>query len=118
MNLAEFDYHLPAELIAQEPLEDRAASRMLVVYRDGQRWEDRAFRDFPQFLRAGDCVVFNDSRVFPARLLGQRPRRGAARYFYFERSPRTAATGRRWSGRAARCAIGERIEFLSALGPR
>ena len=47
MHLSEFDYHLPPELIAQEPLADRAASRMLVVYRNEGRWEDRAFRDLP-----------------------------------------------------------------------
>ena len=72
MQLAEFDYHLPDELIAQEALTDRAASRMLVVYRDEGRWEDRQFREFPEFLRAGDCLVLNDSRVFPARLYGHR----------------------------------------------
>lgn len=72
MQLAEFDYHLPDELIAQEALPDRAASRMLVVYRDEGRWEDRQFREFPEFLRAGDCLVLNDSRVFPARLYGHR----------------------------------------------
>jgi S-adenosylmethionine:tRNA ribosyltransferase-isomerase len=72
MDLAAFDYHLPEELIAQEPLADRAASRMLVVYRAEQRFEDRAFREFPTFLGPGDCLVLNDSRVFPARLLGHR----------------------------------------------
>ena len=45
---------------------------MLVVYRDQGRWEDRAFREFPSFLGEGDCLVLNDSRVFPARLLGRR----------------------------------------------
>lgn len=72
MRLSDFDYALPAELIAQEPLPDRAASRMLVLYRDQQRWEDRLFREFPQFLRPGDCLVLNDSRVLPARLYGRR----------------------------------------------
>jgi|SRR5271157_3485794 len=72
MDLAEFDYELPEELIAQEALADRAQSRMLVLHRDAQRWEDRAFRDFPSFLREGDCLVLNDSRVFPARLFGKR----------------------------------------------
>lgn len=72
MDLAGFDYHLPEELIAQEALPDRAASRMLVVHRAEGRWEDRAFRDFPGFLSPGDCLVLNDSRVFPARLFGQR----------------------------------------------
>src|SRR5436190_11012367 len=72
MRIAEFDYHLPEELIAQEALDDRAAARMLVVYRDEGRWEDRQFREFPSFLRPGDCLVLNDSRVFPARLYGHR----------------------------------------------
>jgi S-adenosylmethionine:tRNA ribosyltransferase-isomerase len=72
MQLADFDYHLPEELIAQEALPDRAASRMLVVYRGQGRWEDRSFHDFPAFLRPGDCLVLNDSRVFPARLYGHR----------------------------------------------
>ena len=72
MDLADFDFHLPEELIAQQALTDRAASRMLVVYRAEGRWEDRRFRDFPSFLRAGDCLVLNDSRVFPARLFGHR----------------------------------------------
>jgi S-adenosylmethionine:tRNA ribosyltransferase-isomerase len=72
LDLAAFDYHLPEELIAQEPLADRAASRMLVVYRQEQRFEDRLFREFPSFFGPGDCLVLNDSRVFPARLLGHR----------------------------------------------
>lgn len=72
MNVSEFDYHLPEELIAQEPLPDRAASRMLVLYRKEQRWEDRHFRDLPDFLRPGDCLVLNDSKVFPSRLHGHR----------------------------------------------
>lgn len=72
MLLSEFDYPLPPELIAQEPLADRAGARMLVVDRASGTWQDRMFRDLPSYLRAGDCVVLNDSRVFPSRLLGRR----------------------------------------------
>ncbi len=72
MLVSEFDYHLPEERIAQRPLEDRAASRMLVIHRGDQRWEDRRFRDLPSFLRPGDCLALNNSRVFPARLFGRR----------------------------------------------
>jgi S-adenosylmethionine:tRNA ribosyltransferase-isomerase len=72
MDLSEFDYPLPEDRIAQRPLEDRAASRMLVVQRAERRWEDRGFREFPRFLRPGDCLVLNDSKVFPARLFGHR----------------------------------------------
>jgi S-adenosylmethionine:tRNA ribosyltransferase-isomerase len=72
VNLSDFDYHLPEELIAQEPLADRSASRMLVIDRARGRWEDRRFAEFPSFLRPGDCVVLNNSRVFPSRLFGRR----------------------------------------------
>ncbi len=72
MDLSDFDYHLPETSIAQIPLTDRAASRMLVLDRNRQTWKDRMFRDFPSFLRAGDCLVLNNSRVFPSRLFGHR----------------------------------------------
>lgn len=72
MRVDDFDYELPEELIAQEPLADRSASRMLVVHRNEGRWEDRLFRELPQFIRPGDCMVFNNSRVFPSRLFGRR----------------------------------------------
>jgi len=70
--LSEFDYQLPHDLIAQEALADRAGARMLVVDRSTGAWEDRMFRDFPSYLRTGDCLVMNDSRVIPSRLLGRR----------------------------------------------
>lgn len=72
MHLSEFDYQLPEELIAQEPLERRDASRMLVVRRDSKSWSEYGFSSFPEFLRERDVVVINNTRVFPARLLGQR----------------------------------------------
>ncbi len=72
MLLSEFDYPLPPELIAQQPLPDRAASRMLVVDRKTGTWQDRMFQDFPSYLEPGDCIVLNDSRVFPSRLFGTR----------------------------------------------
>src|SRR5437879_888941 len=72
LDLAQFHYHLPETSIAQKPLADRAASRMLVLDRGAGRWEDRMFREFPQFLGSGDCLVLNDSKVFPSRLFGRR----------------------------------------------
>ena len=72
MELSAFDFHLPDDLIAQQPLPERAASRMLVLHRAERRWEDRHFRDLPEYLGTGDCLVLNDSRVFPARLYGHR----------------------------------------------
>jgi S-adenosylmethionine:tRNA ribosyltransferase-isomerase len=70
--LSDFDYPLPEELIAQQPLDDRAASRMLVLNRATRQWHDAHFRDFPQYLRPHDCLILNDSRVFPSRLYGRR----------------------------------------------
>jgi S-adenosylmethionine:tRNA ribosyltransferase-isomerase len=70
--VSEFDYHLPDELIAQEPLADRAASRMLRLDRRSGEIHDASFRDFPELLHPGDLVVFNNTRVFPARLYGRR----------------------------------------------
>jgi S-adenosylmethionine:tRNA ribosyltransferase-isomerase len=70
--VSEFNYQLPAELIAQEPLSDRAASRLLRVNRASNELQDVWFHDFPDFLREDDLVVFNNTRVFPARLYGTR----------------------------------------------
>jgi len=70
--VSDFDYHLPPELIAQQPVADRAASRMLYVRRESGEIQDRKFRDFPDLLRPDDLVVFNNTRVFPARLFGHR----------------------------------------------
>jgi S-adenosylmethionine:tRNA ribosyltransferase-isomerase len=67
MLTSDFDYHLPAELIASEPLPDRAASRMMVVHRDTGEIEHRMFRDLPALTRDGDLLVLNDTRVVPAR---------------------------------------------------
>ncbi len=65
----DFDYHLPDELIAARPLEERAASRMLVVNRQTGQIEHRMFRDFAEFLRPDDLLVLNDTKVIPARVL-------------------------------------------------
>jgi len=70
--VSEFDYRLPEELIAQEPLAHREASRMLRLDRHSGEVQDLCFRDFPELLRPGDLVVFNNTRVFPARLYGRR----------------------------------------------
>jgi S-adenosylmethionine:tRNA ribosyltransferase-isomerase len=70
--VSEFDYRLPEELIAQEPLAERASARMLRLSRATGRIEDLCFRDFPELLLPGDLVVFNNTRVFPARLFGRR----------------------------------------------
>jgi S-adenosylmethionine:tRNA ribosyltransferase-isomerase len=72
MNLGDFDYDLPAGSIAQWPLAERDASRMLLLDRATGAWEDRQFRDLPALLRGDELVVLNDARVVPARLFGHR----------------------------------------------
>lgn len=72
MLVSEFDYYLPKELIAQEPLAERSDSRMLRLVPGDGRIEDRWFRELPGLLRAGDLIVFNNTKVFPARLYGHR----------------------------------------------
>ena len=72
MKKSDFHFDLPPELIAQAPLEERSASRLLVVPPAPEPFDDRTVRDLPAFLRAGDLLVFNDTRVIPARLFGSK----------------------------------------------
>jgi S-adenosylmethionine:tRNA ribosyltransferase-isomerase len=72
MNVSDFDFELPAELIAQEPAAAREGSRLLVLSRESGSIAHASFGEFPRFMRAGDLLVVNDTRVFPARLLGRR----------------------------------------------
>jgi S-adenosylmethionine:tRNA ribosyltransferase-isomerase len=78
LNIADFDYPLPPEAIAQEALTDRDASRLLVLPPEGGPLLDHLFRDLPSLLRPGDLVVVNRSRVLPARLVGKREAGGKA----------------------------------------
>ena len=78
MNLSDFDYDLPEELIAQTPIEPRDASRLMVVPRQGGPFEHRHFADLPEYLRAGDVLVLNQTRVIPARLKGHKVPTGGA----------------------------------------
>lgn len=72
MRIDAFDYHLPEHLIAQKPADRRDGSRLLVVHRDTDQIEHRHFYDILEYLRPGDCLVLNDSRVLPARLYGRK----------------------------------------------
>ncbi|HLY60477.1 MAG TPA: tRNA preQ1(34) S-adenosylmethionine ribosyltransferase-isomerase QueA [Terriglobia bacterium] len=72
MHIDEFNYALPAELIAQEPLAERDASRLMLLTREAGTIEDKSFREITQILQPGDLLVFNNTKVIPARLLGRR----------------------------------------------
>lgn len=72
MNVKEFNFELPQELIAQDPLEDRSSSRLLVLDKETGEIEHKIFKDIVSYLRKGDCLVINDTKVIPARLFGNK----------------------------------------------
>lgn len=78
MNLHDFYYDLPEELIAQAPLADRSSSRLMVLDKKTGRTEHRIFKDIIEYLNPGDCLVINDTKVIPARLIGEKEGTGAA----------------------------------------
>lgn len=78
MNTDEFDYYLPEERIAQTPLADRTASRLLLLDKNTGKYKDESFKNIKSFLKKGDCLVLNDTRVIPARLYGVKKESGGA----------------------------------------
>lgn len=77
MQVSDFEYHLPEELIAQHPADKRDASRLLVVHRKNDSVEDKHFYDIIDYLNPGDCLVMNNSKVIPARMFGVKKNTGA-----------------------------------------
>ena len=118
MNTADFDFHLPEELIAQTPLEKRDASKLLIVNRKTGEFQDRHFHSIIDMLEAGDALVMNDTRVLPARLYGQKEETGG----HVELLLLKNKSGDEWevlAKPAKRLKVGTRISFgdgrLSAL---
>jgi len=114
MKTAEFDYHLPAELIAQTPIEPRDAARLMVVERASGQIAHRSFRDILELLRPGDILVVNDSRVMAGRLLARKPSGGQVELLLLRRLDE-----RRWEalvgGRRVR--PGSRLQLLAEGRP-
>ncbi len=110
VRVADFHYELPPELIAQEPVEPRDAAHLLLLERASERLEHHIFRELPELLQPGDCLVANDTRVIPARLLGRRlPGGGTAELLLLHRRD-----ARRWEVLARpgrRLRPGARVEF-------
>jgi S-adenosylmethionine:tRNA ribosyltransferase-isomerase len=114
VEISEFDYHLPDNLIAQEPLAERDASRMLLVDRATQTWRDSDFIELPAQLTAGDVLVINNTRVFPARLRGTRvPFGGAVELLLAREVARN--TWEALARPARRLRVGDKIEFANGL---
>ena len=72
MNVADFDYNLPEELIAQVPIQKRDESRLMVLNKEKETIEHKTFKDIVNYLNEGDCLVINDTKVLPARLYGKK----------------------------------------------
>lgn len=114
-----YDYDLPPELIAQRPLADRSAARLLVVRRSDGSLEHRHVRDLPELLAAGDLVVVNDTRVVPARLVGRRAATGGkweGLFLQVEREGEHAGAWRLLAQTRGRPAVGERIVLVDRAG--
>ena len=113
MQISDFDYELPEELIAQHPLAERDASRMLIVDKTTQSWRDSSFKILPEYLTEKDVLVLNNTRVFPARLRGRRRPSGGSVELLMLRE----VEGQTWEaltrpGRRLR--VGSEIEFEDA----
>lgn len=111
MPLSDFHFDLPAELIAQSPPLVRGASRMLVVDRASGTWHDRRFTDFPEYVRAGDCLVLNDSKVIAARLFGKRGGADVEVFLVEQQAPDEPHVWRTLGRPGKRLRPGDRVEF-------
>ena len=81
MKVSDFDYILPEELIALKPIEKRDESRLLLYNRANDKLDHRKFKDIVNYLKKGDCLVLNDTKVIPARLLGKKVDTGGSMEF-------------------------------------
>src|SRR6478735_7310477 len=121
MLISDFDFRLPDDLIAQSPLDERDASRMLVVSRRNNSCSDRLFRDFPDQLASGDVLVLNNTKVFPARLHGSLETGAAVELFLIDETDENVWTalarpGRRLKpGKVIRIAGGLSAKVLEKL---
>lgn len=82
MKTSDFKFDLPQELIAQVPIEDRASSRLMVLDKETGNIEHKVFRDIIEYLNPGDCLVLNNTRVIPARLIGEKLETGGKIEFF------------------------------------
>lgn len=115
MNLEDFDYPLPSELIAQSGAEPRDASRLMVVERSSGRIAHRVFRDLPQYLRAGDVLVLNQSKVIPARTFATNPHGTGLEVLLVREIPSGEGLWEALLKPARRAKVGSRLTFPDGL---
>lgn len=118
MKTKDFDYYLPEELIAQTPLEKRDESRLMCLDKETGELSHHHFYELPDFLNPGDCLILNNSRVLPARLLGQRlPGGGACEVLLLiDRGDQNMGVHR--AGRASTCARAQRCSSATVSSKR
>ena len=112
-SIEDFDFELPQELIASDPLDERSASRMLAVDRSSRSFDDERFAELPEFLHSGDVLVLNNTKVFPARLFGTTPTGAKVEIFLVEDVGNGVWTT--LARPAKRLAAGKKIEFGPGL---
>ncbi|WP_337867430.1 tRNA preQ1(34) S-adenosylmethionine ribosyltransferase-isomerase QueA [Meiothermus sp.] len=115
MNLEDFDYPLPSELIAQSGAEPRDASRLMVVERHTGQIEHHIFRDLPQYLRAGDVLVLNQSKVIPARTFATNPHGTGLEVLLVREIPSSEGLWEALLKPARRAKVGSRLTFPDGL---
>ncbi|MCX7801459.1 MAG: tRNA preQ1(34) S-adenosylmethionine ribosyltransferase-isomerase QueA [Meiothermus ruber] len=115
MNLEDFDYHLPPELIAQSGAEPRDASRLMVIDRQTGQITHRIFRDLPQYLRAGDVLVLNQSKVIPARTFATNPHGTGLEVLLVREIPSGEGLWEALLKPARRAKVGSRLTFPDGL---
>lgn len=115
MNLEDFDYPLPPELIAQKGAEPRDASRLMVVHRQSGRLEHRVFRDLPHYLRPGDVLVLNESKVIPARIFGKNPHGTSIEVLLVREKPDRPGCWEALLKPARRVKVGQTLSFPDGL---
>ena len=103
MNLHDFYYELPRELIAQDPLEDRSGSRLMLLNRETGERRHRVFREITEELHPGDCLVVNDTKVIPARLIGSKEGTEASASLKAQRRSSVGNSGEAGEKGEARC---------------
>ncbi len=111
--LSDFDYEAPDELIASAPAEPRDSARLLVIRRDADALEHAVFRDLPRFLRPGDCLVLNRTKVMPCRLLGRKSTGGKADLLLVRETGPAA-----WTALASGLKAGQALEFPGGMTAR
>ncbi len=115
MHLEDFDYHLPPELIAQHGAEPRDASRLMVIDRNTGQIAHRIFRDLPQYLRAGDLLVLNESKVIPARTFATNPHGTVLEVLLVREVPSSPGLWEALLKPARRAKVGSRLTFADGL---